>query len=247
MNYLIVGASSGLGRDIAYTFAKNLHNLTLLSRDSRDLAPLKSDLENKFNVKISINEVDASSLSDVDKFLKDNISNLNTLDGVLFPIGMMSNSDTINFNDETSEKINNANYLSIVHIIENLMPIFETKKEISIVGFGSMASALGRKENIIYSASKRALNSYFESLSVSVNKKSINIQFYILGYLDTNLAFDKNLLLPKSSTKQIALKVFKNINKKNLRKYYPIWWGIINYLINIIPFVILKKIVKFIK
>ena len=33
MNYLIVGASSGLGRDLAYIFAKNSHNLTLISRD----------------------------------------------------------------------------------------------------------------------------------------------------------------------------------------------------------------------
>ena len=43
MNYLILGASSGLGKDLAYVFAKNLHNLILISRDDRDLAPIKSD------------------------------------------------------------------------------------------------------------------------------------------------------------------------------------------------------------
>ena len=43
MNYLILGASSGLGRDLAYIFAKNSHNLVLLSRDERDLKSLKLD------------------------------------------------------------------------------------------------------------------------------------------------------------------------------------------------------------
>ena len=42
MNYLIIGASSGLGRDLAYRFAKNSHNLTLISRDERDTLGFKS-------------------------------------------------------------------------------------------------------------------------------------------------------------------------------------------------------------
>ena len=110
-----------------------------------------------------------------------------------------------------------------------------------------MASSLGRKENMIYSASKRALNSYFESLSATFINSDIKIQFYILGYLDTNLTFDKKLILPKASTKQLSAKVLKNMNKSNIKKYYPSWWGLISYLISLIPFFIIKKLFKFIK
>ena len=49
MNYLIVGASSGLGRELCYTFAKNNNDLIICSRDLRDLNALKSDIEKKFN------------------------------------------------------------------------------------------------------------------------------------------------------------------------------------------------------
>ena len=45
MNYLIIGASSGLGRDLAYKFSQNSHNVTLVSRDERDLQALKTDIE----------------------------------------------------------------------------------------------------------------------------------------------------------------------------------------------------------
>ena len=51
MSYLIVGSSSGLGRELAYAFAKNKKNLFLVSRDKRDLLPIKSDIEQKFDLK----------------------------------------------------------------------------------------------------------------------------------------------------------------------------------------------------
>ena len=52
MSYLIIGSSSGLGRELAYAFAKNQNNLILVSRDKRDLNPIKSDLEKKFGMLI---------------------------------------------------------------------------------------------------------------------------------------------------------------------------------------------------
>ena len=52
MNYLIIGASSGLGRELAYTFAESNNNLIISSRDAKDLNAIKSDLENKYKIKV---------------------------------------------------------------------------------------------------------------------------------------------------------------------------------------------------
>ena len=43
MSNLIVGASSGLGKELAYEFAKNSKNLILISRKLSNLEFLKSD------------------------------------------------------------------------------------------------------------------------------------------------------------------------------------------------------------
>ena len=50
MSYLIIGSSSGLGRELAYTFAEKKEDLILVARDIRDLKPIKSDLEYKFDI-----------------------------------------------------------------------------------------------------------------------------------------------------------------------------------------------------
>ena len=49
--------------------------------------------------------------------------------------------------------------------------------------------------------------------------KILKIQFYNIGYLDTNLSYGKRLLLPKGSTKKLAkisLDKFSKNNSTNL-------------------------------
>ena len=62
MSFLIIGASSGLGRELAFKFAQEKNNLIIVSRDIRDLDALKSDLELKFNVKVQCIALDFSSI-----------------------------------------------------------------------------------------------------------------------------------------------------------------------------------------
>ena len=70
MSYLILGASSGLGRELAYILAKNSNDLIIISRDERDLRAIKSDLEIKFKITVKYFVVDASSFDEVKKFCK---------------------------------------------------------------------------------------------------------------------------------------------------------------------------------
>ena len=247
MNYLIVGASSGLGRDLAYIFAKNSHNLTLISRDERDTLALKADIENKFNSKVSIDVVDCSSSEKVNAYIKSSFANLKDIDGVLFPIGMIFEDDNIQNDISKTNDLIQANYGVVAHFVSKMSEIFKQKNSGTIVGFGSVSAYLGRDLNTTYAASKRALDSFFESLAFSNIKTNIKIQFYVLGYLDSNLTFGRKLVLPKGSTKKLAKIVYKNINKKYKKVYFPYWWAAISYILLILPFFIIRNLIKVIK
>ena len=95
MSYLILGASSGLGRELAYTLAKNSNDLIIISRDERDLRAIKSDLEIKFKITVKYFVVDASSFDEIKKFLYSNLNLLSEIQGILFTIGMMETKDEI--------------------------------------------------------------------------------------------------------------------------------------------------------
>tara|TARA_B110001452_G_scaffold266467_1_gene273402 strand:- start:24 stop:767 length:744 start_codon:yes stop_codon:yes gene_type:complete len=247
MNYLIIGGSSGLGRDLAYTFAKNKNDLILVSRDEKDLSALKSDIEARYKVNVKILSVDFSSIREIESklFLDEKI--FQNLKGILFPVGHMFENDNIDLNINDIDSTLCANYLSIVYTVSKLKDKLILNESSSIVGFGSVSGLLGRSLNSNYAASKRALESYFESLAFENIKNKINIQFYILGYLDTNLSFGQDLKIPKGSTKKLSKLVFKNINIKFKKVYYPFIWSLVSLLLKLVPFSLILKLKFFLK
>ena len=192
MSYLIVGASSGLGRELAYVFASKGHNIIISSRDIKDLEAIKSDITNKFDgVSVQILPADLNSPTDFINKLKVKDKGLSDIEGAIFPVGGMFDEDGIYLDNNKVEKILKTNFSSITLVISELSKVFNDNGKGLIIGFGSVSGLLGRKFNSHYAASKRALESYFESLAASQSNNNIKIQFYILGYLETNLSFGK--------------------------------------------------------
>jgi len=242
MNYLIIGASSGLGRELAYTFAESNNNLIISSRDAKDLNAIKSDLENKYKIKVKILPLDFSSTDNINSVLLSDKDLLETIDGVLFPVGSMLENDGADLDIKDSHSILQSNFLSITYTISKLTKYLNKKEDAFVVGFGSVSGYLGRKLNTNYAASKRALESYFESLAFKNKETKLKIQFYILGYIETNLSFGKNLNLPKGSPSRLAKIVYKNRKAKFKKKHFPLWWAPITLILKAIPINILLKI-----
>ena len=128
MKYLIIGASSGLGKELAKKFAEERNDLVIISRDIRDLNAIKSDLEMKHSINIDVLALDFSSLDEIDNKLFSNQKLLENLDGVLFPIGMMFKEDNLNLKTENLKKLINANFISIAHTIQKLKENLIKKK-----------------------------------------------------------------------------------------------------------------------
>ena len=247
MTYLILGASSGLGRELANILAENSNDLIIISRDERDLKTIKSDLETKFKITVKYFVLDASSFDEVKKFLESNLNLLEEAQGIMFPIGMMETKDEILNDMSTSNSLIQANMGTVAYFLSKIFPIFLRKNSGVIVGFGSVSSAIGRDVNTIYAASKRGLESLFESLAITALSSKIKVQFYTIGYLDSNLSYGKKLLLPKGSVNKLAKIVYKNLKKSYKKIYYPSWWVLIFIIIKILPFSFIRYISKFLK
>ena len=246
MKYLIIGASSGLGRELANKFAEKKKNLILVSRDERDLKALKTDLELKHSVSVEYLALDFSSIEDIEKNLISNKDITNEIDGILFPVGLIFDEDNYQIDHSKIKQLIYTNYISISYTIYKLKENLNNENSF-IIGFGSVSGLVGRNLNTNYAAAKRGLESFFESLFFDDDFKKINIQFYVLGYLDTNLAFGKNLNLPKGNVKKLATKVFNNRNKKSYKTYFPIYWNLIGIILKIVPLnliIIFKNLLK---
>ena len=125
MSYLIVGASSGLGRELAYVFAGKGNSIIISSRDAKDLDAIKSDITNKFkNVSVETLPADLNSPEDFINNLKIKGKGFSDIEGAIFPVGGMFDEDGIYLENDKVEKILKTNFSSITLIISELSKAF---------------------------------------------------------------------------------------------------------------------------
>jgi short-subunit dehydrogenase len=245
LTFIIIGASAGLGRDLAEKFASEKNDLIIISSDMRDLIPLKLDLEIKFRVKIISIEISFKKIPIDFSLITEALDILSPLEGILFPIGYAEDNDTPGTKEYRAVEIVTTNLISVCLITNYFLDRLKERRSL-IIGFGSVAAIRGRTQNSTYAASKRGLESFFESLRHYTQNFNIITQFYILGYLDTNLLVgdDKTTIFKRVDTKKLSKIVYNNRFKNFGKTVYPKKWAIIRLLLPIIPWKIFKEFKK---
>lgn len=240
MTYIIVGGSSGLGRALAERFAAAGSELVLISRDMRDTLPLANHLAIKYSVKVSplVLDLDCSPLPfhAIDQVLEAH----QPLKGLLLPAGINDEHDVVGLSDAILERLSRVNFLAPCQLVNHYLARLEQNSGV-IVGFGSVATARGRSRNAAYAAAKSALESYFESLAHHAANRDLHCQFYVLGYLDTNLAFSQTLLFPLASPERVADEVYKKRFTTG-RRFLPRQWYVLYRVVQMLPWTIFKRL-----
>jgi decaprenylphospho-beta-D-erythro-pentofuranosid-2-ulose 2-reductase len=240
VTYIIVGGSSGLGRALAERFAAAGCELVLVSRDIRDTQPLASHLAIKYSIKASPVALDLNCSPLPFDTLDRALEGHRPLKGLLLPAGINDDEDLVGLSDEKLEFLTRVNFLSPCEILNHYLPRLEQNAGV-IAGFGSVATARGRSRNAAYAGAKRALESYFESLMHYAANRELSCQYYVLGYLDTNLAFSQTLLFPLASPDRVANVVFQNQFTTG-RRFLPRPWYVLYRVVQMLPWVIFKRL-----
>lgn len=242
MTCVIVGASSGLGRALAEIFAAAGYDLVLVSSDMRDLLALASDLTIRNGINVVPVDADLGGEDDYSRRIYEAAHELGDVRGLLFPIGANLGRDNVNIISSEADRLIRVNFSSLVSIIGTFMPIMLSRGSGFIVGFGSIAGSRGRNANVVYSAAKRALSSYFESLRHALVDSDVVVQFYVPGYLETNLAFGIPTKLPKASVKELGKRVLGNLDKDFGVTYYPSFWRGLCLALRLLPWFVFKRL-----
>jgi short-subunit dehydrogenase len=240
MNVLIVGASAGLGRALAEEGARLGHNLLLVATDARDLASLQSDLTLRYQIRTAGMVCDLSDERNVIDGVV-HAAELFGTDGIMFPVGVASDHDTGTLDEAAALRLMNVNFVKPSSIIAKLWPVLARRQSAFVTGFGSVAAIRGRSRNVVYSAAKRALTSYFESLCHMSTRTNIAVQLYQMGFIETQQTFGKKLLFPACTPSEAARYVWAKHGETGLW-FFPAFWGLIDTILRSIPLSIYRKL-----
>jgi short-subunit dehydrogenase len=240
VTWVVVGASAGLGRALAERLAQERRSLLLVARDERDLAPLATDLAATHAARVRILVQDAAEPEVLAGRLYELLAT-EEVEGLLFPLGATDAGDEGGLDPGASEQLVRVNFLSVAAVIGRFLPKLIAQRHGVLVGFGSIAAVRGRSRNVVYSAAKRALESYFESLRHLAEGHGLTVTFYCLGYLDTSQAFGQRLLLPKADPAAVADEVCRALLRRRGRHYLPWFWALAAPAIRFMPWALFKR------
>jgi NAD(P)-dependent dehydrogenase (short-subunit alcohol dehydrogenase family) len=240
---LVFGGSAGVGRALCRALVAKGKDVTIVARDSNDLRAESAHCGLLNNVHVDWIAVDASDPASVRSALTNYLANgERRFENLLFPIGGAAESDRIDNTDEEFIRTLHTNLTSIMVAVSTLLPRMASQGSRNIVGFGSIAAVRGRSSNVAYSAAKRGLESYFESLRHSVVGSGISVQFYRLGYIQTQQSFGKRLLVPAMRPSAVAQHVIKNMDHDIGMQSLPRFWAGASLIVRHIPWRIFRNL-----
>jgi len=238
---LIVGATAGVGRALCEGLAKQGAALLLAASDERDLDALASHLRLVYGAEVETVAVDATQVSQCVEQISKTADSFGVIDSLFFPIGASRSDDQGKLDFNQTDTILNSNLTVVISLVSKFLPKMLTLPRARIIGFGSVAAIRGRKANIVYSAAKRGLESYFESLRHLTVGSGVQVQLYQLGYVATQQSFGQRLLFPAVCPRKVAQVVLRNYDKDIGKRFFPRYWALIARAVSWLPWSIYKK------
>ncbi len=229
MNILITGATSGIGYELALSYAKDGHNVIAIGRNTSVLKEL-----NQFG--INTLEADLINLSELRvKFVQLTL-NYSFIDIAILNAGNCEYMDTLNFDAELVKRVMDTNVITMANSIEMVLPLLRKSKTPHLAGVASMAYYLPLSRAEAYGASKAAANYLLEALSIDLKSENIKVSVINPGFVKTPLTAKNDFPMPFALNTDQAVKIIKaGIAKQKAEIHFPFRLTLIIKLLSLLP------------
>uniref|UniRef100_T1ITV2 Dehydrogenase/reductase SDR family protein 7-like n=1 Tax=Strigamia maritima TaxID=126957 RepID=T1ITV2_STRMM len=193
---LITGASSGLGEVLAAEFYKVGCKVILASRRLDELEKVKSNLLNLRGndvlpehqpVILQLDLADVKSLPDK---AKEALNFYGKVDILINNAGISYRGDILSTAVEVDIKVMIVNYFGQIALTKAILPQMMKNKCGHVVAIGSIQGKVAIPHRSAYSASKHALQAFFDSLRAELVDTNIKVTVINPGYIKTNLSLN---------------------------------------------------------
>ena len=196
--YIITGATSGMGKEIAIKFAEEGASLIINGRDlNKGLAVLH--LLEQFGNKAYFIPGDVSEESTNDRLINCVVENFGKLDGFVSSAGILGLGKIVELDDEIWKKTLGTNLDSVYYLSKKSIPLMIQSGGGNIVVIGSIASEKVFPSHPAYCASKAAVLALTRQIALDygpeIKANSINP-----GPVDTPLLWDSAKGFPDPAT-----------------------------------------------
>jgi len=198
---IITGASSGIGMELAFNYSRQGAKLSLVARREKELKEVADQCYKLGASEVLIIVADVSIQEDCRDLVQKTVIKFERIDGLLLNAGISMGEFFEDVKDLSSfVKIMEVNYYHCVNTTYYALPyLIKSKGKICVTS--SLAGLVGLSTRSGYSASKAAVNLFFESLRNELAFKNYDVSITVICPGVINTDFNRTRLEAKYQTK----------------------------------------------
>ena len=232
---IIIGATSGMGRELAKSYA-SAGCLVCISGRRKELL---DEVQHLFPDKVSTECFDVTGNENI-VHLESMIRQLGGLDLLIYNSGFGDISKTMDWEIDKQTTLTNVN--GFVEIANYTFHFFEKQDSGQIAAISSIASIRGNSFAPAYSASKAFISTYMEGLSLKAWRMKIPVYITDIqpGFVRTKMA-KGNQQFWVAPVDKATKQIFRAIETKRRRAYITRRWWLVAGALRLVPYWIYKR------
>jgi 3-hydroxy acid dehydrogenase / malonic semialdehyde reductase len=186
---LVTGATSGFGKAIAFLFAQNGYNVIITGRREDRLAVIKSEIEQRHNVKVITLCFDIRNRGQVEAAVATLKQQLDRIDILVNNAGLAAGLSSIEEgNVDDWEAMIDTNIKGLLYITRQIAPMMKAQGGGHIINIGSTAGKTAYKNGNVYCATKFAVEALTQSMRIDLLPYSIKVTAINPGMAETEFS-----------------------------------------------------------
>jgi short-subunit dehydrogenase len=227
---IVIGASSGIGRELAKVLSGNGYAVGVMARRSL----LLNELRNEIKGKLLVQEIDAADTETAMGILASFIETMGGIELVVISAGIGDINDDLKWPLERETiRTNVTGFAALANVA---IHHFINKGAGHLVCISSIAALRGGRESPAYNASKAFESNYLEGLRQKVRKLGLPITITDIkpGFVKTAMAKGDGIFWAADAD-TAAMQIYEAIKRRKSSAYITRRWRLVAWLIKLLP------------
>ena len=237
-NAIVIGATSGIGKQVAMLLAKDGYKVAITGRRMELLENLAKQNDNAFIVRQFDNRDTEAAIEGLNEL----VSQMKDVDLVFLCSGVGNVNHELNFAVEQETVLTNV--LGFTNIADWAYKYFEQRGKGHFAAITSIASLRGNRYAPSYFASKAYQASYLQALRHKARqaRRKIKITDIRPGFVDTDLIKGMSHIIWTQPLNKASLQIYNAIKRQKKVVYITKRWNVVAFIMKVLPKFIYEKI-----
>ena len=236
---LITGASSGIGKELAFVYAKNGYNLILVARRKTNLELIKDEINNKHKISVTVIDMDLSSV-DSAEILYNTVSEQKLSVDVLINNagygvqGLFKETDM-----KWEESMLILNMVTLTKLTKLFAKDMANKRDGNIINISSTAAFQPVPNLSTYAASKAYVLSFSEAIAYQLKDDNVVVTTICPGATKSEFAdvakMNQKHFIKAPSSQELAEYTYKSMKKGKTTAIHGFKNKVMVFLVRLTP------------